>query len=138
MIYEILDENDNVINTIVAEEDYMLSQYPEGNYREKEIQAEIPSEPPVAPVTKITRLAFLNRFTDAEAIALDLASIGATVQAASIRRYMSKVNAAEFIDLSRTDTRDGVMALESAGLIAEGRGTIILDTPVADSEKAKV
>ena len=36
---------------------------------------------------RITRLAFVDRFTDAEAVAIDLASIGATVQAASIRRY---------------------------------------------------
>ena len=39
------------------------------------------SAPTITPESKkITRLAFLNRFTDAEAIAIDLASIGATTQ----------------------------------------------------------
>lgn len=82
------------------------------------------------PETKITRLAFLSRFTDAEAITLDLASQGATVEAATMRRYLSKVNAATFIDLSRADTRGGVQALEAAGILAAGRALEILDAPI--------
>ena len=82
----------------------------------------------------ITRLAFLSRFTDAEAVALDLASIGATVEAATLRRYMAKVNAATFIDLSREDTRAGVLALETMGILAEGRALEILDSPVQSHE----
>lgn len=84
--------------------------------------------------TQITRLAFLSRFTDEEAIALDLASIGATVEAATLRRYLSKVNAATFIDLSREDTRAGVLALEPTGILAEGRALEILDAPIQDYE----
>lgn len=94
-------------------------------------------EQPVAePViqTQITRLAFLSRFTDEEAIALDLASQGATVEAATLRRYLSKVNAATFIDLSREDTRAGVLALEPMGILAEGRALEILDAPIQDHE----
>lgn len=83
---------------------------------------------------KITRLAFLSRFSDAEAIALDLASIGSTVEAATIRRYMAKVNAASFIDLARDDTRTGVLGLEAVGLIAEGRALQILDAPIQPEE----
>ena len=84
--------------------------------------------------TRITRLAFLSRFTDEEAVALDLASIGATVEAATLRRYMAKVNAANFIDLSREDTRAGVLALESIGILAEGRALEILDAPIQPEE----
>jgi len=84
--------------------------------------------------TQITRLAFLSRFTDEEAVALDLASIGATVEAATLRRYLSKVNAATFIDLSREDTRAGVLALEPMGILAEGRALEILDAPIQDHE----
>lgn len=84
--------------------------------------------------TRITRLAFLSRFTDTEAITLDLASIGATVEAASIRRYLSKVNAATFIDLSREDTRGGIAALEAMGIIGEGRALEILDSPIQPHE----
>lgn len=77
---------------------------------------------------RITRLAFLNRFTDAEAIAIDLASIGATVQAATFRRFMSKVNNAEFIDLSRSDTIAGVQYLETQTILSNGRASVILTT----------
>lgn len=90
--------------------------------------------PPAALGTQITRLAFLSRFTDAEAVALDLASIGATVPAAALRRYMAKVNAANFIDLSREDTRAGVQALEAMGVLTEGRASEILDAPVMATE----
>lgn len=84
--------------------------------------------------SKITQLAFLSRFTDAEAIDIDLASIGATQQAAAMRRYLNKVNAAKFIDLNRADTRAGVQAIEAAGLIGPGRALEILDNPVQPSE----
>lgn len=94
------------------------------------------SKPTPVPVGRhITQLAFLSRFTDAEAVGIDLASIGATVQAASIRRYLNKVNVAKFIDLDRADTRTGVQALEAVGLLASGRALEILDNPVQASEK---
>ena len=89
------------------------------------------------PERAITRLAFLDRITDAEAIAIDLARQGATVQAAAMRRYMSKVEAATFIDLDRPDTRAGVQALEAAGLLIEGRALEILDAPVLDHERPR-
>jgi len=95
-----------------------------------------PPDPKPEPAynTQITRLAFLSRFTDEEAINLDLASQGATVAAAKLRRYMSKVNAASFIDLSREDTRSGVLALEPIGILAEGRALEILDAPIQEHE----
>lgn len=95
-----------------------------------------PAPEPIAEPRHITRLAFLNRFTDAEAIAIDLASIGATVQAAGMRRYMSKVNAATFIDLASPDTRAGVQALEAGGLLAAGRAAEILDGAILDEERS--
>lgn len=89
-----------------------------------------------APVRRITRLAFLSRFSDAEAIDIDLASIGATEPAAALRRYQAKVSAALWIDLDRADTRAGVQALETAGLLGTGRALEILDAPVTDAERA--
>jgi hypothetical protein len=98
-------------------------------------------QPPVQPVVEkrhITQLAFINRFTDAEAIAIDLASQGTTVQAAAMRRYQAKVNAATYIDLDRQDTRDGVIALEALGLLGTGRALSILDDPILfDEQSAK-
>lgn len=86
------------------------------------------------PASKVSRLAFLSRFTDAEAIDIDLASIGPTREAAAVRRYLSKVNAAQHIDLQDADTRGGVQALEAAGLIAAGRADDILDAPIEPRE----
>lgn len=126
--FELLDANGDAVNTIVADISFVEANYP-GLFREL-----ADSGPAPAIQTLITRLAFLSRFTDAEAIALDLASIGATVQAATLRRYMSKVNAAAFIDLGREDTRAGVLALESMGILAAGRALEILDTPVLPQE----
>ncbi len=95
-----------------------------------------PPEPVVIPEDRrITRLAFLNRCTDAEAVAIDLASQGATVQAAFIRRYQAKVNAASFIDLADPNTRNGVIALEDGGLLADGRADEILNAPVQAGER---
>jgi hypothetical protein len=78
----------------------------------------------------------MTRFTDAEAIALDLASIGATVEAASMRRYLDKVKVAKHIDLDRPDTRAGVQMLETIGLLSAGRALQILDAPIEPSERA--
>lgn len=82
----------------------------------------------------ITTLAFYSRFTDAEGVTFDLASLGATQGAAALRRYLKKVDLAEYIDLDRADTRAGVQALESAGLIAAGRAAQILDAPIQPHE----
>lgn len=95
----------------------------------------VPQPEPAPELRHITQLAFLSRFTDPEAIAIDLASIGATPQAAGMRRYLSKVNAATFIDLDRPDTRAGVQALEAVGILTEGRALEILDTPIDAQER---
>lgn len=102
---------------------------------------------PVAPAapagsTIITTLAFRNRFTAAEKITLEIAGLdnpAATMpqrqQAAALRVNQMDVLNATFIDLSRADTRAGVLSLQAAGIIGAGRATVILDTPVADVEK---
>ena len=117
-------------NTVLADEAFMLSQHA-GDFT---LLADSPA-PAVIEPRHITTLAFLNRFTDAEAITIDLGSIGATVEAASLRRYMSKVNAATFIDLDRPDTRAGVQALEDGGVLAAGRALAILDAPIQPEER---
>jgi hypothetical protein len=88
-----------------------------------------------APLLLLTPLAFISRFSDEEAIAIDLASIGATPQAAAMRRYQQKMTLARAIDLLHPDTRNGVHALEKIGLLAEGRALQILDTPISPHEQ---
>ena len=98
-------------------------------------QAFEPGPPPPVPTERnVSRKAFLSRFTDAEAIDIDLASIGATQEAATVRRYLSKVNAAQHIDLADNETRTGVQALEAAGLLQPGRALVILDAPIQPKE----
>ncbi len=57
MIYEILD-GQTVINTIVATPEFMVANYPDGNYRE----VPEPPAPPAPDTWVITRNAFQNRF----------------------------------------------------------------------------
>ena len=98
-------------------------------------QAFEPAPPPAEPTERnVSRKAFLSRFTDAEAIDIDLASMGATREAATVRRYLSKVNAAQHIDLADNETRTGVQALEAAGLLQPGRALAILDAPIEPKE----
>ena len=98
-------------------------------------QAFEPAPPPAEPTERnVSRKAFLSRFTDAEAIDIDLASMGATREAAAVRRYLSKVNAAQHIDLADDETRTGVQALEAAGLLQPGRALVILDAPIEPKE----
>lgn len=92
------------------------------------------SQPETIIERKITRLAFLSRFTDVEAVAIDLASSGNTENAAMIRRYLSKVNSSSFIDLDRADTRDGVNALAAMGLISAERATEIITSFIQEHE----
>ena len=98
----------------------------------------------LAPDTRLTKLAFRNRFTTAEKVAMEIASLddpGAAIalrqQAAALRVNLADIASASYIDLTLPDTRDGVLALESAGLLATGRAAAVLDSPVVDSERYK-
>ena len=90
----------------------------------------------------ITRLAFRSRFTTAEKIAIEIASLdnpaaslAARQQAASLRIFQADVDTALWIDLDRADTRAGALSLETSGLLAAGRSGTILDAPIANFER---
>lgn len=92
--------------------------------------------------TSITRLAFRNRFTSAEKVALEIAQLDnpaaampARAQAAALRSSQADLAAATFVDLQRPDTRAGVQMLEAGGLLAAGRALEILDAPVQPDER---
>lgn len=102
--------------------------------------------PPVTPEPVedwlVTRLAFRNRFTQAEKVMLELAALDDPAapmpqrqQAAAIRVYLADVAVSTFVDLGRADTRAGVQALEAGGLLAAGRALAILDAPVEAHER---
>ena len=98
----------------------------------------------LAPDTRITRLAFRNRFTAGEKVALEMAALDDPTapmaqrqQAAMLRANLADTAAATFIDLARPDTRAGVQMLETAGLLAVGRALEILDAPIEAHERAQ-
>lgn len=104
-----------------------------------------PDYSPPAPVAEsriITNLAFDLRFTAAERVAVEMASLddpsadmGARQQAAYIRVSLQRADKASWVDLDAEVTRTSVQQFEARGLIAEGRATEILDAPVQDSER---
>lgn len=105
--------------------------------------AQAPAEPaPVDHDSRVTRLAFRERFTTAEKVALELASLDDPTAApearqmkAALRVYMKDLDSASWVDLQSAATRGGVTQLEMLGLIADGRTTEILDAPARDEER---
>ena len=98
--------------------------------------------PPPAPDTRVTKLAFDNRFTGSENVLIEMTSLdnpAGTAQqrqlAAALRINQRKIDRATFVDLQRPDTRAGVQMLEAAGLLAPGRALVILDAPIQAEER---
>ena len=105
-------------------------------------QAPAPAPQPVPEPQRITRLAFRNRFTTAEKVALEIAALDnpaaampARAQAAALRANQADLAAATFVDLQHADTRAGVQMLEAAGLLASGRTLEILDAEITPEER---
>jgi hypothetical protein len=97
--------------------------------------------PPYEGTWRITKLAFRNRFTQSEKVAIEIAALddpAAPMQqramSAALRASQMDVQAAQFIDLTRADTRAGVQQLEAVGILAAGRAAVILDTPPSEQE----
>ena len=137
MIFEILDAQGNVENTIVADAEFMQANYQSGSYR---LAPDVPTQTPED--RRITKLAFRNRFTKAEKAGIEFAAlddptapIAQRQQAAALRADLKDQEQAAFIDLDDQDTRTGVITLEAVGLIAAGRAVEILDAPVQDKER---
>ena len=91
----------------------------------------------------ISHFAFRQRFTEAERIAIELASqddptasSATRQQAAALRVSAADLSAAGSVDLTFPETVAGVQALETAGLIATGRAATILSTTIDPSEAA--
>ncbi len=110
------------------------------HYDGEAFTAPMPESPP-AQDTRITRLAFRKRFTQAEKVALEIAALddpSATpaqrARAAALRAYLKDVDAATFIDLSDAHVKEGVQTLEAAGLLAAGRAAEIINAPVTPEE----
>lgn len=100
--------------------------------------------PPIGP-RKITKFAYRARFSQAEKTAIEMACLdnpaapmAQRAQAASLRASQADAMSATFIDLTPGPlleaTRAAMMPLESVGILAAGRVSVILDTAPVESE----
>ena len=94
------------------------------------------------PLKLLTQAAFLARFTDAEFIQIELASIDsptATIeqrtQQAGIRKLLKEIDLASYINLDDLRILGALDLLESAGFITVERKNEILTNPVLSSER---
>jgi hypothetical protein len=88
----------------------------------QEVQAHI-TPPPLPPKTQFTSLEFLDRFTEAEQIAV----VTATLANAQVKLWYDKMLAASFVDLEDPRTEGGLNALVLSGLITQSRKNEILE-----------
>lgn len=119
MIYEILD-GDTVINTIVADEAFMLANYPAGNYRE------VP-EPPAPPEQRFIFVgSFFDRFGAFKWPILADANpmVQALVKDCQVRRY---------IDLDNPELPAGLGMLVQAGHAIDPE--VVINAPITESER---
>ena len=100
----------------------------EGNVNERIIELRYS-----VPVTdnRITKLAFRNRFTFAEKVALEDAAKTDT----EVKVLLDDQASATYIDLSRADTAAGVDLLVSKGLLTQQRRDEILNAPINDEDE---
>lgn len=117
MNYELLD-GESVINTIIASAEFMATNYPAGSYR----QLPEPPAPVVSASVILTRLAFTERLTDEEMVAIYTAAKSDV----RVEVWLDRFKISEQIDLTDQRLIDGIRYLEAASLLAAGRANEIL------------
>ncbi len=125
MIYNILDDQGNVINTTLASEDFVEANYP-GHY------ALVGPEPtPSEPDPIITKVAMITRFTDPEFVGI----LTAAKTDVEIEGWYARFSASNTINLADARTIAGVDLLVTKNLLTQARATAILTDPVQPSER---
>jgi len=127
MIYEILDDFGNVINTIVADQAFVEAKYP-GRYRDTG-RDERPPAPVLQPI--ITKIAMITRFTDIEYTGI-LAAAKTDVE---VQGWLDRFYAANQINLADSRTVSGINMMVTKGLLTQTRANEILNNPVQDDER---
>lgn len=126
MNYEILDGN-TVINTIVADEPFMVANYPAGNYR---LVEEPPAPPAPEPVWAwfIDIGPFYDRFGTAKMAVL-------TSTDAGLKAILADLNIRKWVDLKRPDVAQALAYVGTVVPAVDANMQLaILNTPVADME----
>ena len=81
-----------------------------------------PAPAPAAKPTRISPLAFIGRFTPAEQASIAQAAMAN----AQLFLWFNKLTAAQEVDLGDQETKDGLAALVSAGLLSADRAAAVL------------
>ena len=123
MIYQILDDLGNVINTIIAEQ-WFVDQYYPGHYRL------VGPEPPPPPTWVITKVAMISRFTPQEYVGI----VGATKTDVEVQAWYDLFQAATIVDLQDPRTIAGINSLVGKNLLTQARADEILNTPAQPNE----
>jgi hypothetical protein len=138
-IYQVL-EGDVVIQEITASEEFMREAYPDGNYRLAPVASPIP-ETPVTAKRIITIRSFKQRFTQAERVAVRIASLDDPSKpmeerqvAAAMADWQDILNSVLFVDLDFSETVAALQQMETLGLLADGRASEILGAEIQPEE----
>lgn len=124
MIYEILNDSGEVINTIVADPAFVEVTYP-GHYRLVGSEPE-PYVPPI-----ITKLSFRFRMTDAEYVGI----LSAAKTDVEVAAWIETFNMVTQINLDDPRTKSGLNMMVSKNLLTAERETEILTAPVQSDER---
>ena len=126
MIYEILDAQGNVANTIVADEQFMLDHHPEGNYRQV---ADTPVQVPAQPWEWYIDIApFFDRFGAAKMAVL-------TSSDAGVQAIIKDTQVRKWLDLKLPEIASAVAYIGTkVPSVTQELQQSILNTPVAEEE----
>lgn len=122
---------------IVASPEFMEQHYPPGSYTEIIVLTT------AAAVTRLARLAFINRFSDGEWTTLDLESIDVPAEGtaarkarARLRRFLLKIASVPSVDTMDPRWQVELGALVTAGLLAANRPAELLAPAASEAEAA--
>ena len=126
MIYEILDPKGNVINSIVADEQFMLDHYPEGNYRQV---LDTPVQVPAQPWEWLIDIGpFFDRFGAAKMAVLTSADAG-------VQAILKDTQIRKWLDLKLPEVAQSVAYIGTkVPTVTAAMQDAILNTPVAPTE----
>ena len=124
--YEILN-NEDVSNVILADENFMLENYPLGNYREV---PNVPAPEPTAPIWQwyIDIGPFFDRFGSVKMQVLTSSDVG-------VQAILKDIQVRKWIDLKLPEVAQSLVYVKTkVPEVTEELQDCILNTPVADSE----
>jgi hypothetical protein len=128
MIYEILNDAGEVINTIIADEVFVKKHH-SGCYRLVGPEPAPSPPPPLPPI--ITKVAFRFRLTDAEYVGI----LSAAKTDVEVMAWVETFNMVSQINLDDPRTASGLEMMVTKSLLTEERKTEILTAPVQNSER---